>query len=107
MFDANEEHHRMFLCCSREVKSGMNQGIYLFLLQHFLDGACFFKMVRKALSKNNQASSTDGMRSIFFQDTQVRLIRKACSQKCFRERLTVMRGGRLTTDSLRMHAMTQ
>jgi hypothetical protein len=44
-------------------------------------------MVRKALS------STDGMRSISFQDTRTRLIRKACSLKCFREHLTVMRGG--------------
>jgi hypothetical protein len=53
-------------------------------------------MVRKALLKNNQASSTDGMRSISFQDSLARSIRKACSLKCFRERLTVMRGGRLT-----------
>jgi hypothetical protein len=45
-------------------------------------------MVRKALLKNNQASSTDGMRSIFFPDTQARSIRKACSLKCFREHLT-------------------
>ena len=51
----------------------------------FLNGACLFKMVRKALLKNNQASSTDGMRSISFQDTWARLIRKACWQKCFRE----------------------
>jgi hypothetical protein len=27
-------------------------------------------MVRKLLLKNDQASSTDGMRSIYFQDTQ-------------------------------------
>ena len=46
-------------------------------------------MVRKALLKNNQASSTDRMRSISFQDTLVRSIRKACSLKCFREHLTV------------------
>jgi hypothetical protein len=46
--------------------------------------------VRKALLKNNQASSTDGMRSISFQDTRARSIRKACSLKCFRERLTEM-----------------
>ena len=51
-------------------------------------------MVRKALLKNNQASSTDGMRSISFQDTWAKSIRKACSLKCFRERLT----GRLTAD---------
>ena len=51
-------------------------------------------MVRKALLKNNQASSTDGMRSMSFQDTPARSIRKACLQKCFREDLTVMRGGR-------------
>ena len=50
-------------------------------------------MVRKALLKNSQASSTDGMRSMSFQDIPARSIRKACPQKCFRERLTVMRGG--------------
>jgi hypothetical protein len=32
------------------------------------------------------------MRSISFQDTWARSIRKACLQKCFRECLTVMRG---------------
>jgi hypothetical protein len=32
------------------------------------------------------------MRSISFQDSRVRLIRKACSLKCFRESLTVMTG---------------
>jgi hypothetical protein len=42
-------------------------------------------MVRKELLKNNQASSTDGMRPISFQDTRARSIRKAYSQ-CFRER---------------------
>jgi hypothetical protein len=55
-------------------------------------------MVRKYLLKNNQASSSDGMRSISFQDNQARSIRKAFSQKCFREHLTVMRGGCLTAD---------
>ena len=55
-------------------------------------------IVRKLLLKNNQQSSTDGMRSITFQDTRARSIRKACSLKCFRKRLTVMRGGRLTAD---------
>ena len=49
-------------------------------------------MLRKALLKSNQASSTDGMRSISFQNTQTRSIRKACSLKCLRERLTVMMG---------------
>jgi hypothetical protein len=57
------------------------------------------KMVRKSLLKNNQASSTDGMRSMSLQDTPARL------QKCFRERLTVMRGGCLVADQLRMQAM--
>ena len=70
-----------------------NQGLYRFLVQTFLKGACLFKMVRKALLKNDQVSSTGGMRSISFQDTRARSIRKACSLKCFRERLTVMRGG--------------
>jgi nicotinamide riboside kinase len=55
-------------------------------------------MVRKLLLKNDQAFSTDGMRSISFQDSRARSMRKACSQKCFRERLTVMRGGHLTAD---------
>jgi hypothetical protein len=32
LFDANAEHHRMFLCWSRTVRSGVNQGIYLFLV---------------------------------------------------------------------------
>ena len=56
-------------------------------------------MVRKLLLKNDQASSTDGMRSISFQDTWARSIRKACLQKCFRERLTVMRGGQPIADT--------
>ena len=79
-----------FLCWSRAVRSGENQGLYLFLVLHFLNGACLFKLLRKALLKNNQASSTDVMRSISFLDTRARSIRKACSLKCFRERLTVM-----------------
>ena len=81
LFDASAVRHRIFLCWSI-------QGLYLFLVLHFLKGACLFKMVRKLLSKNDQASSTDGMRSISFQDTLARSIRKACSLKCFRERLT-------------------
>ena len=65
LFDAKTERHRMFLCWSRAVRSGENQGLYLFLVLYFLKGACLFKMVRKA-------SSTDGMRSISFQDTRAR-----------------------------------
>ena len=84
LFDANAVRHRMLLCWSRAVRSGVNQGLYLFLVLHFLNGASLFKMVRTALLKNNQASSTDGVRSISFQDTQARSIRKACSLKCFR-----------------------
>ena len=61
----------------------MNQGLYLFLFLNVLNEAGLFKMVRKALLKNNQASSTDGMRSLSFQDTPARSIRKACSLKCF------------------------
>ena len=60
LFGASAVRHRMFLCWSRAVKSGVNQGLYLFLVIHFLNGACLFKMVRKALLKNNQVSSTDG-----------------------------------------------
>ena len=107
LFDANAERHRMFLSWLRAVRSGVNQGLYLFLVLNFLNGACLFNMVRKAFLKNNQASSTDEVRSMSFQDTPARLIRKACSLKCFRERLTVVRGGRLTTDPLRMQAMRQ
>ena len=83
-------------CFCVAVRSGENQGLYLFLVLNFLNGACLFKMVMKAFLKNNQASSTDGMRSISFQDTRARSIRKACSLKCFREGLTVMSGGCLT-----------
>ena len=97
----------MFLCWLRAVRFGENQGLYLFLVQNFLNGACLFKMVRKAFKKNNQAFSSDGMRSISFQDTPARSIRKACSLKCFRERLTVMSGGRLTADPVQMQAMKQ
>ena len=69
LFDANAERYRMFLCWSRADRSGVNQGLYLFLVLRFLRGACIFiKMVRKALLKNSQASSTDGMRSMSFQD---------------------------------------
>jgi hypothetical protein len=46
LFDANAERHRMFLCWARVVKSGVNKGLYLFLVLHFLNGACLFKIVR-------------------------------------------------------------
>jgi hypothetical protein len=36
LFDANAVRHRIFLCCSRAVRSGENQGLYLFLVQFFL-----------------------------------------------------------------------
>ena len=107
LFDANAIRHRMFLCWSRAVRSGVNHGLYLFLVLHFLNEAFLFKMVRKALLKNNQASSTDGMRSISFQDSRARSIRKACSLKCFREHLTVMTVGRLTAAPSRTQAMRQ
>ena len=42
LFDASAIRHRMFLCCSRAVRSGVNQGLYLFLVQTFLKGACLF-----------------------------------------------------------------
>ena len=107
LFDANAERHRMFLCWSRAVRSGVNQRLYLFLVPQFLNRACLFKMVRKALSKNNQASSTDGMRSISFPGTQARSIRQAYSLKYLRERLTVIRVGLLTADPLLIQAMRQ
>jgi hypothetical protein len=44
------------------VKSGVNQGLNLLLVLHFLNGACLFKMAWNAFLKSSQASSTDGMR---------------------------------------------
>ena len=82
LFDANAVRHRIFLCWSRAVKSGVNQGLYLFLVLHCFNGACLFKIVRKALLKNNQASSTDGMSSISFQENRARAITKARSRTC-------------------------
>lgn len=35
LFDAIAVRHRMFLCWSRAVRSGVNQGLYLFLVLHF------------------------------------------------------------------------
>jgi hypothetical protein len=46
------------------VRSG--EGYICSWLKQKLNGACLFKMVRKALLKNIQASSTDGMKSISF-----------------------------------------
>jgi hypothetical protein len=54
LFYANAERHRMFLCWSWAVRSGVNQDLYLFLVLHFLNGACLFKMERKAVLKSNQ-----------------------------------------------------
>ena len=94
LFHASAVCHRMFLCWSMAV----NQGLYLFLILSFLKGTCLFKMVRKALLKNIQESSTDGMRSISFLDTRARSIRRACSLQYSRKRLIVMRGGHFTAD---------
>ena len=63
----------------REPRVWRSEENHLFLVLNFLNGACLFKMVRKAFKKNNQESSTDGMRSMSFQDTPARSIRKACS----------------------------
>ena len=84
LFDASLVRHRMFLCWSRAVRSGVNQGLYLFLVLHFLKGSCLFKMVRNSLLKNNQASPTDGMTSISFQDSNLILSanREAPSDSC-------------------------
>ena len=82
LFDANAECHRMFLCWSRADRSGLNQGLYLFLVQHFLNGACLFKMVRKALLKNNQASSTDGMRSMAILQMSLPHCACRCTHTC-------------------------
>ena len=43
LFEAGAVRYRVFLCWSRAVKSGMNQGLYLFFVPHFLNGACLFK----------------------------------------------------------------
>ena len=53
LFDANLVS-RMFLCWSRAFRSGVNQGLFLFLVLHFFKGACLFKMVMKLLLKNYQ-----------------------------------------------------
>ena len=42
LFDANAERHRMILCWSRADRSGVNQGLDLFLVLIFLNGACLF-----------------------------------------------------------------
>ena len=44
LVDANAERHRMFLCWSRTVKSVLS-------FKKMFNGACLFKMVRKALLK--------------------------------------------------------
>ena len=49
LFNASAVRQRMFLCWSRAVRFGVNQGLYLFLVTHFLKGACLFKVVRKLL----------------------------------------------------------
>ena len=66
LFNAIAVRHMMCLCWSRADRSEVNQGLHIFLVLHFLNGACLFKMVRKASLKNNQASSTDGMSLIDF-----------------------------------------
>ena len=43
LFDATADRHRMFLCWSRADRSGVNHGLYLFLVLNFLNGACLFK----------------------------------------------------------------
>ena len=40
LFNANAVRHRMCLCWSRAVRSGVNQGLYLFLVYFFLNGKC-------------------------------------------------------------------
>ena len=49
LFDVIAVRHRMFLCWSRAVRSGVNQGLYLFLVLNFFKVACLFKMVKKVL----------------------------------------------------------
>ena len=48
---------------SERLKSMHLVLLYLFLVLHFVNGACLFKMVRKALLKSNQESSTDDQES--------------------------------------------
>ena len=45
LFDASAVRHRMFLCWSRAVRSGVNQGLYLFLVLHFLNGMTHSRIV--------------------------------------------------------------
>jgi hypothetical protein len=47
LFYANAVRHRMFLCWSRAVRSGVNHGLDLFLVLNCLNGACLFKIVKK------------------------------------------------------------
>ena len=69
-------------------------------------GNAYLRWLGRHLKKKDILSVKDAwLRSIAFQDTPARSIRKACSLKCSRERLTVMRGGRLTADPLRMPVM--
>ena len=42
-FDANVILHRIFLCWSRAVRSGVNQELHLFLVLHFLNGHAYLR----------------------------------------------------------------
>ena len=52
-------------------------------------GACLFKMVRKALLKNDQSSSTDGVRLIAFQDTLLAISAVDCNSTPFSSSILV------------------
>ena len=43
LFDASAVRHRMFLCWSRAVRSRVKQGLYLFLVLHFLKGHAYLR----------------------------------------------------------------
>jgi hypothetical protein len=48
----------MFLCWLRAVRSGENQGLYLFLVVNFLNGAClFWKREEKEVSGGDKIAS--------------------------------------------------
>jgi hypothetical protein len=51
------QNHTGCFCAgqARAVKSGVNQGLYLLLVLHCLDGACLFKMAKKALLRSKVA----------------------------------------------------
>jgi hypothetical protein len=70
LFDANAVHHRMFLCWSRAVRSGVNHGLYLFLVLHVFEWG-LFKMVRKALLYVSSILYSHNIKLKYWQDVNM------------------------------------